>query len=57
MDPNHVPALALLAAAARERGDVKAARSLWTRVLTEASVQSDVAGQARENLRLLGVSR
>lgn len=57
VDPRHVPALALLAAAAQERGDAAAARRLWARVLAEAPEGSEVAGQARESLRLLGVGR
>jgi cytochrome c-type biogenesis protein CcmH len=56
-DPKHVPALALLAAAAQERGDVAAARGWWARVLAEAPVGSEVAGQAREGLRVLGGGR
>ncbi|MCE4539691.1 tetratricopeptide repeat protein [Pelomonas sp. P7] len=53
LDPRHVPALALLAAAAQERGDAAAARKLWARVLAEAPEGSEVAGQARESLRSL----
>lgn len=54
VDPRHVPALALLAAAAQERGDVAAARGYWTRVLAEVPPASEVAGQARESLQRLG---
>ena len=57
IDAKHVPALALLAAAAQERGDVASARGYWSRVLTESPTQSEVAGQARESLKLLGGGR
>jgi cytochrome c-type biogenesis protein CcmH len=57
VDPKHVPALALMAAAAQERGDAAAARRLWGRVVAEAPPESEVAGQARENLRLFEVGR
>lgn len=57
VDPKHLPALALLAAAAQERGDVAAARGLWERVLAKAPEGSEVALQARESLRLLGAVR
>lgn len=53
VDPRHVPALALLAAAAQEQADMAAARALWTRVLAEAPRDSDIARQARESLRRL----
>ncbi|RTL16947.1 MAG: tetratricopeptide repeat protein [Burkholderiales bacterium] len=57
VDPRHVPALALLAAAAQERGDAASARGLWTRVLAEVPADSDVAAQANESLRLLSGGR
>lgn len=57
LDPEHVPALALLAAAAQERGDGAAARGLWVRVLTEAPEGSEVAMRAKESLQSLGSAR
>lgn len=56
LDAKHVPALALLAAA-QDRGDVAAARGLWARVLAQAPDGSEVAGEARAGLRLLGDAR
>lgn len=57
VDPKHVSALALLAAAAQERGDASAARALWTRVLAEVPAASEVAVEARANLKALGDAR
>lgn len=57
VDAKYVPALALLAAAAQERGDAVLARGLWTRVLAEAPAGSEVAGEAARNLRWLAGER
>ncbi len=57
LDPQHLPALALLAAAAQERGDAATAQALWARVLAQAPPGSDVASEARANLRALGDGR
>lgn len=57
MDPKHVPALALLAAAAQERGDDAAARGLLARVVALAPAGSEVAQEAAQRLRLLDRAR
>ncbi|RTL43560.1 MAG: c-type cytochrome biogenesis protein CcmI [Burkholderiales bacterium] len=56
LDPQHVPALGLLAAAAQERGDDAAARGLWLKVLSAVPADSEIAGQARASLRQLAAS-
>lgn len=57
LDPKHVPTLALLAAAAQERGEVATARSLWAKVIAEAPPASEVAVEARANLKRLSDPR
>lgn len=57
LDARHVPALALLGAAAQEQGDAAAARGYWLRVQAQAPAQSEVAQQARESLKQLDGGR
>ena len=57
LDARHVPALALLGAAAQEQGDAAAARGYWLRVQAQAPAQSEVAQQARESLKRLDGGR